>query len=95
MLPQYIQPKSLCYCESNNHYDCNKELLCPIHPGQTMMLKVFTNSVGLNSVDRIITAVNNIGGLPSTACVITNSSEMVQIGKSHTCILIKVHYCIL
>ena len=37
----------------------------------------------------IITVIQNITWLPPTACAITNSSEMVQIGKNKICTTIK------
>ena len=89
MLPQHIRQKTLCYCDTNDHYDCNKELLDPIYPGQSKALGFYTNTVGFGYFDNVITVVNNITWLPPTACVIANSSEMVQITKSHTCTAIK------
>ena len=89
MLPQHIRAKTLCYCIDNNHYDCNKELLDPIYPGQTMMLNIYTNVASFRDIDTIITVLNNINWLSSTACVITNSSKMVQISKFHKCTTIK------
>ena len=42
MLPQYTRPKTLCYCDNIDNYDCHEELLNPIYPGQTMMLNIYT-----------------------------------------------------
>ena len=89
MLPQHERQKTLCYCDTNNHYDCHKELLDPVYPGQTNALGFYTNTIGFGYFDNVITVVNNITWLPPTACVIANSSEMVQITKSHTCTTIK------
>ena len=89
MLPQHIRPKTLCYCDANNHYDCHKELLDPIYPGQTMELRVYTNVIDVNQFDTMITVGNNITWLPPTACVITDSSEMVQISKTQICTTLK------
>ena len=85
MLPKHIRPKTLCYCDTNNHYDCNKELLDPIYPGQTMILNIYTNVIDFKSFGTIITVINDITWLPPTACVITNFSEMVQIVKTKNC----------
>jgi len=89
MLPQHTRQKTLCYCDTNNNSDCNKDLLDPIYPGQTMMLRIYTNVIDFNSFDTIVTFGNNITSLPSTACAITNSSEMVQIGKTQLCTTLK------
>ena len=89
MLPQHIRQKVLCYCDNNDHYDCNKEILDPIYPGQSKALRFYTKTVGFGYFDNVVTVVNNITWLPPTACVIANSSEMVQITTSHTCTTIK------
>ena len=89
MLPQHIRPKTLCYCDTNNSYDCNKELLDSLYPGQTMTPSVYTNNIGFNSATRVITIVSNIDELPPTACATTNFSELVQIVESQACTMIK------
>ena len=33
MLPQSTRHKTLCYCSTNSHYDCYKEILDPTYPG--------------------------------------------------------------
>ena len=85
MLPQNIRQKTLCYCDTFNDYNCHKEMLDSIYPGQTMMLRIYTNVIDFNSFDTIVTVGNNITWLSPTACVITNSSEMVQISKTQAC----------
>jgi len=85
MLPQHIRQKNLCLCYANNHYDCNKELLDPIYPGQTMTLQIYTNSGEYTWSDTVVMVANDINWQPTTSCIITNSSEMVQISKSQTC----------
>jgi len=89
MLPQHKRQKTLCLCNNNNDYDCQKELLGPIYPGQTMILNFYTNVASLSDSDTNITVVNNINWLSSTASVINNSSEMVQISKSHKCTFVR------
>ena len=88
MLPQYTRPKTLCYCDNIDNYDCHEELLNPIYPGQTMMLNIYTILAGFSDFDTIITVLHNITWL-STACAITNSSETIQIGKNNICTIIK------
>jgi len=89
-LPQHTRPHTLCYCNINNKYDCQKELLDPIYPGQTMTLNVYTDILDIDDfLDTVITVVNNADWLPPTACTITNSSQLIQISKSHTCTVLK------
>ena len=38
MLPQSSRKKTLCYCNTDNNYDCYKETLDPIYPGQTITI---------------------------------------------------------
>ena len=87
MLPQHTRPKTLCYCDTNTHdYDCQKELLDPIYPGQTMKFSIYTKSIGFNASNTAITVVD---GLTAAACFITNSSQLVQKSKSDTCTAIE------
>ena len=92
LLPQMNQKKNLCYCDTKTHYDCYKDMLDPIYPGQTMTLHVYTDGPiiqGFKPYDTVITVINNIHWLPPTACVITNTSELVQIANSYTCNALK------
>ena len=53
-----------------------------------MILNIYTNTrtmIDFKSFDTIITVINDITWLPPTACIITNSSEMVQIVKTKIC----------
>ena len=54
-----------------------------------MVLNIYTDVVGFNDFDTVITVVNNINWLPPTACIITNSSQLVQISKKHICTTIE------
>ena len=85
MVPQYARQKTLCYCDNTNHYDCEKELLDPIYPGQTVTLTLYAKTVGLLALNTVITVVDNINWLSPAGCVITNFSKMVQISERHTC----------
>ncbi|XP_065903366.1 uncharacterized protein [Dysidea avara] len=85
-LPQLSQKKTICYCNTNTSYDCYKDILDPIYPGQTMTLRLYmdvNNITGFESPNIIITIVNDVDWLPPTACVVTNYT--VQTAKSHTC----------
>ena len=85
MLPQYIQPTTLCYCDFNNSYnDCSKELLNAIYPGKTMTLTACAKTTGLLALNAVVTVVDNINWLSSSACDIINSSQMVQVSARHS-----------
>ena len=43
MLPQPARCKTLCYCNTNNHYDCYKEVLDPTYPGQTVTIWLYNS----------------------------------------------------
>ena len=88
VLPQYSRQKTLCYCDTNNSFCCYKEMLDPIYPGQTMLLNIYAD-LQFDSIGTVITVVNNIKWLQRTACSITDSSQMIQYAKSHTCTKLK------
>ena len=92
LLPQMNQKKNLCYCDTKMHYDFYKDMLDPIYPGQTMTLHVYADGPiiqGFKPYDTVVTVINDIDWLPPTACVITNTSELVQIANSYTCNALK------
>ena len=88
LLPQNNRKKNLCYCDKSIRYDCYKDILDPVYPGQTMTLPIYEDNdiaQGFKYSDTVISVANDIDWLPPTTCVITNSSELVQIAKSYTC----------
>ena len=92
-LPQNSRKKSLCYCNTDVDHDCYKELLDPVYPGQTLTLPIYINNnivQGFEIFDTVVTVANDIELLNSpTACLITNSSQLIQIAKSYTCNILK------
>ena len=88
MLPQSARHKILCYCSSDNQYNCYKEVLDPIYPGQTITLFLI-NSRG--SYGSQIDETNNvvIDTSSPTACKVTNSSETKQPIKHNNCTELK------
>ena len=51
LLPQNNQKKNLCYCDKSICYDCYKDILDPVYPGQTMnflFMKTMALSKALN-----------------------------------------------
>ncbi|XP_065903271.1 uncharacterized protein [Dysidea avara] len=83
-----VKKKNLCFCDTEISYDCYKDLLDAIYPGQTMTLNIHPENVNTpkqfksyNSII-IITVVNDADWLPSTACIVTNSSELTKTIKN-------------
>jgi len=84
-----IRRKHLCLCDTNVTHDCYKDLLDPLYPGQTMSVNIYTKdnvpSDFKLSNSTIITVVNNTDWLPPTACVVTDSSELLKTIKNGIC----------
>ena len=86
LLPQRVQKKTMCYCTTNTSFDCYKDIVGSIYPGQTLTLNLYmdvNNIIGFESSYTLITVVNDVDWLPPIACVINNYS--VQIAKSYAC----------
>ena len=88
MLPQPAHQKILCYCIAENDYDCYKEVLNPIYPGQTITLFLINSRNTRGSVIYETTDVVVDTSLP-TACEITDSSEIKQSIKYNNCTELK------
>jgi len=88
---QFItRKKSLCFCKTNASQDCHKDLLDPIYPGQTMTLNIDIGNLNIpaefrSSNNTIITVVSKADWLPPTACVMTNSSELLKTIENGIC----------
>ena len=84
MLPQLARRKILCYCETNDHYDCYKEVLSPIYPGQTITILLINshNTYGLEAYQKDEVVVDR--SLP-IACVVTDPFEIQQSIKHNQC----------
>ena len=84
-LEKLVQPKTLCYCNIDNHDDCYKELLDPIYPGQTTTVSLINSrsSYGSEVYDVVVDT------LSPTACKVTNSSEIKQTIKYNHCTKLK------
>ena len=82
-----VKKKNLCFCDTETSYDCYKDLLDAVYPGQTMTLNIIAENLttpeGFESYNSItITVVNDTDWLPPTACVVTNSSELSKTIKN-------------
>ena len=88
ILPQSARHKILCYCSIDNHYDCYKEVLDPIYPGQTITLFLINSRGSYGSqIDETNDVV--IDTSSPTACKVTNSSETKQPIKHNNCTELK------
>ena len=88
ILPQSTRCKILCYCNTDNNYDCYKELLDPIYPGQTITITLINhrNTYGMEAYQTDDVVVDT--SLP-TACVVTDPSEVKQSIKHSNCTELK------
>ena len=72
--------KTLCYCEDGKHYDCFKDELNSLYPGQTLTASLYAN-VNHTLNTEIITELQTNG----TACTVLNPKQNIQfIGKNCT-----------
>ena len=74
-LPQTNRKKLLCYCTNDMHYDCYKDDLGYLYPGQTASVPLCYPE-NLNYVEVIVDI--SINGTHFTPCVIHNYSELIQ-----------------
>ena len=89
ILPYSIKEKTLCPCDEK-HHDCHQDNLGMLYPGQTLVLLWSLNPNELIGGADVVTAKvfyeNNIDNIPSSACVVTNSSQKVQYLSSNICV---------
>ena len=77
-LPQMNNKKLLCYCIDDANYDCYKDDLGYLYPGQTASL-LFCYPDNLTTIDYIEVSVDiRINGTHYTPCVVHNSKELIQ-----------------
>ena len=88
VLPQSSRQKTLCYCNTDKNYDCYKETLDPIYPGQTITIPLFNSRRTFGHEAYWTKDVVVHTSLP-TACVVTNSSEMKQYIANNNCTELK------
>ena len=74
------EEKILCYCQDEKHYDCFKDELSSLYPGQTLTVSFYANvNDTLNT--EIITELQTY----ITACTVLNAKQNIQfIGKNCT-----------
>ena len=94
LLPQKIRHKRLCHCINNDSYDCYKEILGPIFPGQRIEINLFANInrvKNFNNVDSDleVTVISDHNWLPPTTCTLADVKETVQRVKLDSCTKLK------
>jgi len=82
LLPHKDHQKTLCYCHSNNSFDCDKELLDPIYPGQTLIVPLHAH-LNFTFTTNIVAEKRNETYI--TSCLVSRPPELIQsIGKNCT-----------
>ena len=78
---QLISKKTLCYCNDEQNFDCFKDELNPLYPGQTLKISFYTNAETM-----AITAEVDINQLQlfATPCKVINAKEHIIYGKNCT-----------
>ena len=77
-LPQMNTKKLLCYCTDDVNYDCYKDDLGYLYPGQTAILS-FCYPDNLTTSNYAEVSVDiSINGTHFTPCVVHNSRELIQ-----------------
>ena len=84
-LLQMSAEKTLCYCSDNKHYDCFKDELGYLYPGQTLAVSFYV-SMGSNfSAETESIVAEDIMQRYASPCKMINAKEIVQsIGKNCT-----------
>ena len=94
LLPQKIRNKRLCHCINNNSYDCYKEILGPIFPGQRIEINLLANINTVENFNNVesdleVTVISDHNLVPSTACNLADVKETVQRVKLDICTRLK------
>ena len=71
----------ICLCHENGSYDCNKNILGPVYPGQVLQLSLCTPCS--NKTFILYTEIYD-SLQTNTSCKITNSSEIINTISNHT-----------
>ncbi|XP_065891077.1 uncharacterized protein [Dysidea avara] len=83
LLPHLNQSKTLCYYINEREYNCHKEDLGYLHPGQTLTLPVYFHSNFSFKAEAIV--VTDTNHTHYTPCVVHNDAENVQLlNKKYT-----------
>ena len=76
--------KTLCYCRDDKHYDCFKDELDSLYPGQTLTASFYAN-VNYTAKTEILTELDVKTHNDITTCIVLNAKQNIQfIGKNCT-----------
>ena len=86
-LPQISAPKLLCYCINDTHYDCYKDDLGYLYPGQTANVPFHCpdNFMNISNAKVKVLVDTNFNGTYFTPCVVHKPKELIQF-TSKKCI---------
>ena len=84
-LPQMSTPKLLCYCTNDTHYDCYKDDLGYLYPGQTANVPFCYQDNLMNTSNAKIVVDTNFNGTHFTPCIVHKPEELIQF-TSKKCI---------
>ena len=77
-LPQMNTKKLLCYCIDDVNYDCYKDDLGYLYPGQTATVPFCYPEYSTTSNYMEVSVDISINGTHFTPCVVHNSKELIQ-----------------
>ena len=81
---QMSKDKALCYCSDKKHYNCFKDELNPLYPGQTLTVSFYPH-VEYNFTTEAIIAEVDMKQKYATSCKVINAKENMQfIGRNCT-----------
>ena len=81
----YRIPSKICYCTSNNTYNCTKREVGPVFPGQLLKLSLVVPSLNSSTVKRHYQYIMLTATVHKNGCIIENVSEIFQLHKNHSC----------
>ena len=80
--------KTLCYCSDEKHYDCFKDKLDSLYPGQTLSLSLYAN-INFTFNTEIITELHMRHTINNKACTVLNAKQNIQFIGSKQCTAVK------
>ena len=80
-LPKPVQNKTLCYCTNEQHFDCYREDLGFVYPGQTLTIPLHYHHYFVFTVEVIAETITNITYLSS--CIVHDAKQNKQLIKSN------------
>ena len=78
-LPEIKREKLLCYCNTDTHYDCYKEDLGYLYPGQTAVISFCYPLIAKHADSGEVIVDENTNQTHYKACIVYKDNEKVQI----------------